>query len=379
MRKLFFTPVTLVLIIMALISCEKKSIQVTLPSYNLKVTFAPTAVKSTDNKINLMYNVEVLNFEADGYKLKDFQVLNSATDTKLCSISDTGRYLMIYKPVIGSIPEELFYYPLVGHATYRFNIGLVLDPTLVPQKIKHRLILVKDGKERTIEGAETTVSSGPVPVLGAPLKGNQFISANTTTLVNNQHPIYQITYRGNTVVPERYCVDWNKIDATGNPYHGDLTLYTNWYIYGQNVYAVENGTIIAVTDGMPDQSPVGTVSNVNLYNGGGNSVVIYIAGVGYAIYGHMIPNSIMVKAGQEVIKGQIIGKVGNSGNSQAPHLHFGLHTEYPYYISEGLPYYIDSMDKTGSTGKPGGALVNLPAPVTHTNELVENCGVYNLK
>jgi murein DD-endopeptidase MepM/ murein hydrolase activator NlpD len=215
--------------------------------------------------------------------------------------------------------------------------------------------------------------------LAAPLKGSQFISANTTTLVNNQHTIYQITYRGNTVVPERYCVDWNKIDASGNPYHGDLTLYTNWYIYGQNVYAVENGTVIAVTDGMPDQFPVGTVSNVNLYNGGGNSVVIYIAGVGYAIYGHMIPNSILVKAGQEVIKGQIIGKVGNSGNSQAPHLHFGLHTEYPYYISEGLPYYIDSMDKTGSTGKPGGTLVNLPAPETHSNELMENCGVYNLK
>jgi hypothetical protein len=153
MRKLFFTLVSSILIILAFISCEKKSIQVTLTSYKMKVTFAPTAVKSTNNKINLMYNVEVLNFEADGYKLKDFQILNSTTGTKLCSISDTGKYLMIYKPAIGSIPEELFYYPLVGHATYRFNIGLVLDQTLVPQKMKHRLILIKDGKERTIEGA----------------------------------------------------------------------------------------------------------------------------------------------------------------------------------------------------------------------------------
>ena len=159
-----------------------------------------------------------------------------------------------------------------------------------------------------------------------------------------------------------------------------MKICTNWYVYGQNVYSVAVGSVVSVSDGMPDQSPVGTISSdINVYNGGGNSVIIYIAGVGYVIYGHMIPNSIVVKAGQVVTKGQLIGKVGNSGNSGAPHLHFGLHTEFPFYISEGLPYYIDSMEKIGSTGKPLGPLVLLPASEIHTNEHVENCGVYNLK
>ncbi|MCX6237243.1 MAG: M23 family metallopeptidase, partial [Bacteroidia bacterium] len=315
-----------------------------------------------------------------GYKLKDFQALNSSNGTVLCSISDTGKYLLVHKPVIDSIPEELFYYPLAGHATYRFSVGLVLDPAQVPTKIKHRLVLTKDAKDKIIESAETSVSKEPLPIASAPLKGDRFYSAYTTTLINNQHAGYQITYRGITGVPERFCVDWSKLDATGSTYHGDQKICSNWYVYGQNVYSVAEGYVVSVSDGMPDQSPVGTVSSgINLFNGGGNSVMIYKDGVGYTIYSHMIPNSIVVKAGQTVAKGQLIGKVGNSGNSMAPHLHFGLHTDFPYYISEGLPYCIDSMEKIGSTGKPLGPLVLLPVSEIHTNELVENCGVYNLK
>ena len=383
MRKFISCIVPLVAVILLSPSCSKNSgmyIPANEGTFGMKVTFAPVVVKSTNGKINLLYSVEMSDFGTEGYKLKDFQVLNSANGTLLCSLSDTGKYMLVHKPAIESIPEELFYYPLVGHATYRFSIGLVLDPAQVPTKIKHRLVLTKDTKDKIIDAAETSVSVGSIPVFSSPLKGDRFVSANTTTLINNQHPGYQITYRGNTTVPERFCVDWNKIDATGTPYHGDSGIYGNWYIYGQNVYAVAEGSVIAVNDGMPDQSPVGTLSNdLNLYNGGGNSVVVYIAGVGYTIYGHMIPNSIVVKTGQSVTKGQLIGKVGNSGNSQAPHLHFGLHTEFPYYISEGLPYYIDSMEKTGSTGKPGGTLVTLPVSVVLLNELVENCGVYNLR
>ena len=77
--------------------------------------------------------------------------------------------------------------------------------------------------------------------------------------------------------------------------------------------------------------------------------------------------------------GDVLGKVGNSGDSDAPHLHFGLHTDFPYYISEGLPYYINILEKTGSTGNMFNPYVKLSIPETHINELVENWGVYNFK
>jgi hypothetical protein len=378
----YFSALLLSLLLFLIFSCSEGSDPVVPEEENpitINVTFAPIEVKSTDGKVNLVYSVEVSNFDKEGYQIKDFQVFNVANNSMICSISDTGKHLLIHKPLQESLPDDYYYYAGMYYATYRFSIGLVLDPSQVPQKIKHRLILIKDGKEKIIEGEETAVLKGTIAVMSSPLKGERFVSANTTTFLNNHHPTYQFTYKAKTTVPERFCVDWNKIDETGSPFHGDKSVCENWYVYGQNVYAVAGGTVISVKDGMPDQSPVGTISNdLNLFNSDGNSVVIYISG-GYLMFCHFKPNSIVVKAGQTISKGDLIGQVGNSGNSGAPHLHFGLHTDFPYYISEGLPYYIDSLEKIGSTGKPGGPYVTLPSPVIHTNELVENCGVYNLK
>ena len=378
----FFLKVIVSSIMLLILSCSKESNPVAPVEENsitMNVTFAPIEVKSTDGKVNLLYSVEVSNFDKEGYQIKDFQVYNVANNSMICSIIDTGKYLLIHKPLQESLPDYYYYYAGMYYATYRFSIGLVLDPSQVPQKIKHRLVLIKDGKEKIIEGTETAVSKGPIAVLASPLKGERFVSALTTTLLNNHHPTYQLTYKEKTTVPERFCVDWNKIDETGSAFHGDQSVLENWYVYGQNVYAAASGIVVSAKDGMPDQSPVGTISNgLNLFNSDGNSVVIYIAG-GYSIYCHFKPNSIVVKTGQTISKGDLIGQVGNSGNSGAPHLHFGLHTDFPYYISEGLPYYIDSLEKIGSTGKPGGPYVTLPSTEIHTNEIVENCGVYNLK
>ncbi|MFA6596319.1 MAG: hypothetical protein WCS69_01240, partial [Ignavibacteriaceae bacterium] len=103
-------------------SCKEESIpvaQVPDTSYEMKVTFAPIEVKSTDGKVNLLYGVETQNFEKEGYALKDFQVLNAANETMLCSRSDTGKFMLIHKPASEGIPPEAYYYPFNGHLTYR--------------------------------------------------------------------------------------------------------------------------------------------------------------------------------------------------------------------------------------------------------------------
>jgi hypothetical protein len=346
-------------------------------SFDLKVKFAPQELKSTNGMINIMYSLEASNFETDGYKLRDFQVVNSSNNKILCSISDTNKYLVILKPDNVIMREDLYYYPQNAHLNYIFLVDLISDPSQVPQRIKHKLILTKNSKQWIVEGEEVSVSKAAVPLFSPPLKGELFMSANSTTLENNHHPKICVTYKGNTTIPERYCIDWNKIDASGNTYNGDPGVCENWYIYGQNVYAVSIGEVVSVNDGMPDQFPVGTKSaDLTMFNGIGNSVTLAVPG-GYVTYGHMIKNSIAVKIGQSVSRGQLIGKVGNSGNSDAPHLHIGLHTDFPYYISEGLPYCYDSIEKIGSV--ENNSIKWLPSPQIHTNEFVENYGIYNLK
>jgi murein DD-endopeptidase MepM/ murein hydrolase activator NlpD len=69
----------------------------------------------------------------------------------------------------------------------------------------------------------------------------------------------------------------------------------------------------------------------------------------FAVYAHLQPGSIKVQAGDTVKLGQVIGLVGDSGNSVAPHLHFQV-TDGPSSLSSnGLPYQITSFAITGKT------------------------------
>ena len=69
-------------------------------------------------------------------------------------------------------------------------------------------------------------------------------------------------------------------------------------------------------------------------------------GGSYVLYAHMQPGSVTVKPGDIVTRGEILGRVGNSGNSQAPHLHLHV-TDGPLPMaSNGLPYVFDAFTLT---------------------------------
>ena len=76
-------------------------------------------------------------------------------------------------------------------------------------------------------------------------------------------------------------------------------------------------------------------------------MVIRINDGDYAFYGHMKPGSISVKQGDKVQRGQVIGQLGNSGNSDTPHLHFHVSDTPSPLAGSSLPYVFDSFTITG--------------------------------
>ncbi|HZL74230.1 MAG TPA: M23 family metallopeptidase [Propionibacteriaceae bacterium] len=83
------------------------------------------------------------------------------------------------------------------------------------------------------------------------------------------------------------------------------------------VRAPADGVIATLINTFPDQ-PIGSV---DLQNPAGNQVVLKIGEGTFIAFGHLQSGSISVSAGQSVRRGDIIGLVGNSGNSDEPHLH----------------------------------------------------------
>jgi murein DD-endopeptidase MepM/ murein hydrolase activator NlpD len=81
---------------------------------------------------------------------------------------------------------------------------------------------------------------------------------------------------------------------------------------------------------------------------GGNEVVLQIAPGVFAIYAHLQPGSIQVHERQTVTTRQVLGLLGNTGNSAGPHLHFQLANSPDIMTSDSLPFVLDAWTLTGT-------------------------------
>ena len=107
----------------------------------------------------------------------------------------------------------------------------------------------------------------------------------------------------------------------------------DYYCFGQNVIASADGSVVVAEDGIDDNN----VGEVNTIKNWGNTVIIKHAEGLFSKLCHLQKGSISVKTGDNVHCGQAIGKVGNSGRSPFPHLHFQLQPS-PYIGSRTINY-----------------------------------------
>ncbi len=116
-------------------------------------------------------------------------------------------------------------------------------------------------------------------------------------------------------------------------------------------------------DGEPDMIP-GAISN-NVQMPTGNHIALKLETGTYLIIAHLKPGSVLVKAGDMVEEGQIIGQCGNSGNTSEPHIHIHHQRQdpnfYPVNFAEGLPLYF--RDQTGAPMPEGGLRMEDGKPV----------------
>jgi murein DD-endopeptidase MepM/ murein hydrolase activator NlpD len=115
------------------------------------------------------------------------------------------------------------------------------------------------------------------------------------------------------------------------------------------VLAVADGVIVSIKDGIAENTPLSPTRAVplTLDTFGGNNVILALGNGRFGYYGHLQPGSLRVKPGDRVRRGQVLGLLGNTGNSDAPHLHFHI-SDGVSLESEGLPYVFDSFEVVGT-------------------------------
>ncbi|WP_214369323.1 M23 family metallopeptidase [Pseudonocardia sp. H11422] len=221
----------------------------------------------------------------------------------------------------------------------------------VPARLDNRVTVTAPGlppEGVTTVAAPVSVSDATVPVLGPPLEpGTGYIAADSCC-DSIRHRRAQLPIDNRLWLAQRFAVDWEQLDDRGRTVTGDdPSVPGDYTIFGKRVVAAAGGTVIHVVDGLAEQAPGALPASITLPEADGNSVIIDIGSGLYALYAHMQPGSIAVSVGQRVARGDLIGLVGNTGNSSAPHLHFHVMDGPSPLTSEGVPYVIDSFETTG--------------------------------
>ncbi len=147
--------------------------------------------------------------------------------------------------------------------------------------------------------------------LSLPFKGEWFVVWGGDTVEQNYHK---------DAPNPRFAFDILKTGANGLTHTGDGSKNEDYYAFGQEIIAPAVGVVTYVVDGVHDNKP----GEMNRMFVPGNIVVIKHADGEYSLFAHFKQNSIRVKIGDKITRGQTLGLCGNSGNSSETHLHFQI-------------------------------------------------------
>jgi hypothetical protein len=209
-----------------------------------------------------------------------------------------------------------------------------------------------DQQQITLAGGDTLPGARKVLVIGPPLAGERYIAADSCC-DSTRHTRAALPINGQIRLAQRFAVDWEQLDEQNRIYSGPQTSLTSYTIFGKEVLAVADGRVATAVDGLPEQVPGTFPSGLPVEQADGNAVILDLGDGNFALYAHMQPGSLRVRAGDFVRRGQVLGLVGNSGNSVAPHLHFQMMDGPSALDANGLPYLIDAFQVTGQS--PGTA------------------------
>jgi len=317
----------------------------------LAVQDVPVAFVGSDGRTHLAYELWLKNFTSGKVAVEKVEVLD---DGSVIATLDGAEIAGRLQPA--GLREPTGVMAASTEALLFIHVTLP-EGQAAPKKLAHRVQVRAEAappgmQEISETGGEVAVDAQPAVVIGPPLRGDRYISADSCCDAS-RHTRAALPVNGSVWIAQRYAVDWEQLDDQSRIYHGPAADVNSYTIYGKEILAVADGKIASVIDDLPNQRPGQYPTNIPIDQADGNSVVLDLGGRRYALYAHFQPHSIRVHTGDAVKRGQVLGLVGNSGNSVAPHLHFHVMNTPSPLASSGLPYEIDSYRVTGKT--PGTA------------------------
>lgn len=203
---------------------------------------------------------------------------------------------------------------------------------------------------------ETTFSASEPIVLSAPLKGKNWIAIYNSEWQRGHRRVYY-TVNGLARIPGRFAIDFVKLDEKGKLFKNNSDAINDYYTYDEDVLSVEDGTVVSLRNDFKESKTIAGNPGHTESEDAGNYLILQIGKDLYACYEHLKPGSILLKVGDKVSKGDVIAKVGFTGDASEPHLHLHIADKNSVLGAEGLPFvfkefiYEGIYDDFGNFGK----------------------------
>lgn len=332
--------------------------QVAQAPVEVRVPLAPQPVRGSDGLLHVAYELQLTNYYPSTGTLHQTRVNVLAKETSLVLASFTTAQLNgllahpVEKPDTAGVPLE------AGKRVVLFLWLTFLPDRPRPQVLRHQLAFTTStGRQELVDGVLTPLNVAPPVSIGSPLRPGLWLAHEGPGNPRSHHWNGIVVVNGQTTIPQRYAIDFFGLTPTG---HGlrrvsldqvKTSTHADWPGFGAEVLAVADGVVRDTRGGEPNQpvmisapSPVDLTERTLM----GNFVVLEVAPHTFVHYAHLQPGSVRVKVGEHVRQGAVLGRLGQSGSANAPHLHFLVSNSAAFEESEGIPFVFEAFDYVGS-------------------------------
>ena len=340
-------------------------------SFAAAVIAQPAMVRGTDERRHLVYEIALLNTSASAQRIDLVEVLAGGRGALVASYAgpDAVKAIMTDDVNVFSPIDVL---PPSGGGMLWLDVPFGRGAR-IPSRLVHRLTTapladdgVTTGEAITMLGAQTAVRPGSPREIGPPLRGAGYAVSNGCCGAS-PHTRATLTTDGIRYLGQRFAIDWVRIDDQGRWWTGDPTVNESYLVYGARVFSATSGVVVSTRNDIPANTPPHPLANLDLSNALGNHVIVDAGGNRFATYAHMQSGSVSVRRGEAVHRGQVLGRVGNTGSSGAPHLHFQFTNSANQATANGTPYVFTRF-------RPTGKILNLEAWISQEASVPADIG-----
>src|SRR5262249_28132286 len=313
-----------------------------------------SAVQGTDGRRHVVYELVVTNTKDVPATLQALEVLNRANDAGLVRFE--GKELLSMLGTMNARPAPSLELPPNESRLVLLSLALSSAET-VPRTLDHRIEALaaagpaaKEPSSIRYRLAAFALATRAVPVFRPPVEGKGWLVVNGCCRDTGAHRGAILPINGRLVDSQRFAIDLLQADAEGRLVGGDPKDVRSWVSYGAVVRAAAAGRVVAARNDLLDQVPgaLPDPQTITVDNVDGNFVVLDHGQGLFTFYAHLQPNTVKVVRGDRVEAGQELGRLGNTGNTSAPHLHFHVMAGASPLGSDGLPFSLSKFDLAGA-------------------------------